>query len=125
VRGKRDDIVTTFVCYDDVDPQALDTGIVVIRSIGFKKLWAICRSCGLEVLADAHTHGDSTPQQSGTDRRNPVIAEQGHVALIVPSFAQISPLTLGNTAVYEYLGGYEWQAWQCKGAATRVRLRLW
>jgi hypothetical protein len=124
-RTLRGGTVSSFVCYDDVDPDALNTGIVVIRSQGFKKLWAICRERDLEVLADVHTHGDETPQQSSIDKRNPVIAEMGHVALIVPSFAQISPLTMGNTAVYEYLGAYEWRSWRPDLQGERVRLCLW
>jgi hypothetical protein len=114
----------SFVCYDDVDPKALDTGIVIIRSQGFKRLWSICRACGLEVLADAHTHGDETPHQSSIDRHNPVIAEPGHVALIIPSFAQIPPYGFGRTAVYEYVGGYEWRDWTAR-REERVRLAWW
>lgn len=106
-RSSGNSVVKSFVCYDDADPKALDTGIVIIRSQGFKRLWSICRTRGLEVLADAHTHGDEAPRQSSTDRDNPVIAEPGHVALIIPSFAQISPYGFGRTAVYEYLGRYE------------------
>jgi hypothetical protein len=114
----------SFVCYDDVDPKALDTGIVIIRSQGFKRLWSICRARGLEVLADAHTHGDETPRQSSTDRHNPVIAEPGHVALIIPSFAQIPPYGFGRTAVYEYVGGYEWRDWTAR-REERIRLAWW
>lgn len=117
--------VTAFVCYDDMDPQALDTGIVIIRSVGFRNLWTICRASGLEVLADAHTHGNATPRQSSTDRENPVISEAGHVALILPSFAQISPLALGETAVYEYLGDYDWRCWTQRERDKRVRLCLY
>lgn len=123
-RARDKALVECFVCYDDVDPNALDTGIVIIRSQGFKRLWAICRSRGLEVLADAHTHGDDAPRQSSTDKRNPVIAESGHLALIIPSFAQISRYGLGRTAVYEYLGSYEWRDWTST-RDQRVRLVLW
>jgi hypothetical protein len=117
-------VVQSFVCYDDVDPTALETGIVVIRSLGFKRLWAICRARGFEVLADAHTHGNDAPRQSSTDKRNPVISEPGHLALIVPSFAHISPFGFGRTAVYEYLGDYEWRDWTTR-REDRVRLALW
>jgi hypothetical protein len=117
-------VVKAFICYDDVDPNALETGIVIIQSYGFKRLWAICRERGLEVVADAHTHGDDAPRQSSTDKRNPVIAENGHIALIIPSFAHISPFGFGRTAVYEYVGGYEWRNWTTT-REDRVRLAFW
>jgi len=35
--------ITRFICYDDLDPEALDSGIVVFRGLGFVPLWEFCR----------------------------------------------------------------------------------
>jgi len=100
--------VRTYVCYDDLDPDALSTGIVTISGNGYSALWAHCRRRKLRVLADVHTHGNAHPEQSGTDEANPMIPEAGHVALILPSYAHGGSWRLQNVAVYEYKGNYHW-----------------
>lgn len=101
--------VERFVYFDDLDPRCLDAGIIVFDGAGFGPLWALCRQTGLRVVADVHTHGGRAPTlQSHLDRDNPMIARAGHIALIVPDFAQ-SPGTPAELGVYEYLGQHQWR----------------
>lgn len=126
--GRRRGSVTrvhTFLCYDDADPHALDSGIVIITSAGFQRVWDACRALGCDVVGDAHTHGDGSPRQSETDRVNPVMPIAGHVALIIPSFGMTPRWNLGRSAAYEYLGNYRWRHWSDPERASRVRLTLW
>jgi len=100
--------VVRFAYYDDFDPACLDSGIVVFDGAGFGPLWQLCRETGLDVLADLHTHGGSGPvRQSPLDRDNPMIAQPGHVALIVPNFA--TDFRMRDIGVYEYLGSHRWR----------------
>jgi proteasome lid subunit RPN8/RPN11 len=93
--------------YDDLDPHSLDTGIVVFDGVGYGPLWQQCRDEGLTVVADVHTH-PGRPGQSDSDRKNPMIAKRGHIALIVPKFAErtFMPSEIG---VYEYEGEHRWR----------------
>jgi proteasome lid subunit RPN8/RPN11 len=99
--------VRRFVYYDDLDPTCLDRGIVVFDGAGFGPLWALCRETGLEVVADVHTH-PGIARQSEADRRHPMIATPGHMALIVPDFAARVPSTL-ELGLYEYVGAHQWR----------------
>ncbi len=103
--GKR--CVRRFVYYDDLDPHCLDTGIVVFDGAGYGPLWQLCRETGLEVVADVHTH-EHRARQSNLDRTNPMIATRGHIALLVPRFAEhvFMPHELG---IYEYEGEHRWK----------------
>ena len=99
--------VLRFAYYDDFDPSCLDTGIVVFDGAGFGPLWELCRQTGLSVLADLHTHGGAGPaRQSALDKDNPMIAQPGHVALIVPNFGR--GFKMSDIGVYEYLGSHLW-----------------
>ena len=103
-RGRR---IEEFVYYDDIDPNALATGIVVIDGRKLGKLWAHCRDTGRSVIADIHVHPGGF-SQSGSDQANPIIAEVGHLALILPDCAarRTRPGAIG---VYEYLGARSWK----------------
>ncbi len=116
--------VTRFVCYDDLDPCALDAGIVVFTGSGYSALWAQCKKLGVRVLGDVHTHGDEQPQQSETDRVNPMIPEHGHMALILPLFAGTWCWRFQGVAVYEYMGNYRWRNWSGRNRLQRVTFRL-
>ena len=60
------------------------------------------------MLADLHTHGGPGPaRQSSLDRDNPMIAQPGHVALIVPNFA--IGFRMRDVCVYEYLDSHRWR----------------
>lgn len=94
------------VFYDDLDPEAYETGVCVLQGDAFAKLWAICREKNLTVVADVHTHGGKA-FQSGSDKTNPMVAREGHIAIILPDFAR-SPISLGRIGIYEYDGDHAW-----------------
>lgn len=99
--------VNEFIYYDDIDPNALSTGIVIIDGRKLGALWDYCRATGQEVVADVHVHPGGYGQ-SGSDRANPIIAEVGHKAIIIPDYARQATLP-GGIGVYEYLGSRRWR----------------
>lgn len=98
--------VTDVVFYDELDPDAYASGVCILRSDAFAKLWALCRRKKLTVVADVHTH-PSAAFQSPSDKANPMVARPGHVAIIVPNFAAW-PIRRDCLGVYEYCGHHEW-----------------
>jgi hypothetical protein len=98
--------ILDFIFYDDIDAQALSTGIVTIRETALPKLWEICRSRGYGVVADVHVHPGGYGQSS-SDRENPVMPRSGHIALILPNFARGQPRP-GSIGMYEFLGSGNW-----------------
>lgn len=100
--------VETIVYYDELDAHAYDSGIVILHAAAFTALWAICRERELEVVADVHIHPGSA-LQSHADIANPMIAQKGHLAIILPKFARapIEPATIG---LYEYRGPHRWRS---------------
>ncbi len=117
--------VTSFICYDDLDPNAYEGGAIVFHAVGHAALWEHCRKNGLRVLADVHTHPGSYIRQSPIDRRNPMIPLQGHIALIVPNFANTPWWTLGSAGVYQYLGNFKWRNHAHADGTQPVKLALW
>ncbi len=97
-----------FALYDDIDPACLDTGIVRFDGRHFGKLWSLCAEKGLRVVADVHVHPGGAGQ-SASDRAYPMIAQAGHIALILPRFAK-PPLPRRDVGLYCYLGGKRWNA---------------
>ncbi len=95
------------IYYDELDPEAYSTGVCVLYGDAFANLWAICRERGLTVVADAHTH-PGYAGQSSQDRNNPMVARSGHVAIIVPRYAQ-APIVHSELRIYEYLGEHAWK----------------
>lgn len=104
-RGSRARVID-FVLYDDLDPQALSTGIVRFDGRYFGDLWACCKARGLTVVADVHVHPEDSAQ-SDSDRQHPMICQPGHIALIIPRFAAGSQ-RLHDIGVHQYLGGKQW-----------------
>lgn len=104
--GKRK-VIEEFVYYDDVDPNALSTGIVEIDGRRLGALWAHCRSTGLSVVADVHVHPGGYGQ-SESDQANPIIAEVGHIAVILPDFVA-GGTQPGKIGVHQYLGNKRWR----------------
>ncbi|MCW3122608.1 MAG: hypothetical protein JWQ38_2100 [Flavipsychrobacter sp.] len=100
--------VKSFICYDDLDPRAFDTGIIVFESYGFTPLWQYCRENKMRVIADIHTHPGIWTGQSLLDKTNPMIVERGHIALIVPKYARRWRQSLNGVGMYEYLGDFNW-----------------
>jgi len=121
VNGKRR--VLRFVYYDDLDPNCLDSGVVVFKSPGYGPLWQLCREAGMNVVADVHTH-PTIAIQSDADRRHPMIAVQGHIALIVPYFANhiFMPCEMG---IYEYKGSHKWHNYSGKKADRIFYIGRW
>ncbi len=117
--------IATYVCYDDLDPDALKSGAVTFHAKGYAALWQVCREKALEVLADAHTHPGHWVEQSAIDRRHPMVPIVHHTALIVPCYGQASPWSLKGVGVYEYLGEFKWATHNRAGRSKRVSLRLW
>jgi hypothetical protein len=98
--------ILDFVFYDDLDPEALATGIVTIRQTALPRLWEICRARGYGIVADVHVHSFGYGQ-SASDRANPVMPRAGHIAFILPNFARHRPRA-GTIGIYEFLGGSRW-----------------
>ncbi len=99
--------IEEFVFYDDIDPNALSTGIVKIDGRRLGDLWAHCRKTGRTVVADVHVH-PGVCRQSESDRANPIMAEVDHIAIILPDFAARATYP-GGIGVYEYLGSRRWR----------------
>lgn len=98
--------ITSIVFYDEIDPAAFDTGIIEIDGGCMADLWRICRERGEVVLADVHTHPGGAGQ-SESDRLHPIIAEPGHMAMILPRFAA-DPIKFKDIGFYRYRGGFNW-----------------
>jgi hypothetical protein len=98
--------ILEFVFYDDIDPRALETGEVTIRQTALPRLWAHCRARGYGVVADIHVHPGSC-RQSPSDQANPVMPRAGHLAMILPDFAQ-GATEPGGIGLYEFLGEGRW-----------------
>ncbi len=100
--------VTGFLPYEELQADALQEDYVSLSSASFSKLWAICQEHGLSVVADIHTHRLG-PQQSHSDKTNPMVALAGHVAIIVPRFAQ-GKIQLNDIGVHVYCGNHQWRS---------------
>ena len=98
--------ILDFVFYDDIDPDALSTGIVTIRQNALPRLWEVCRERGYGVVADVHVHPRGFGQ-SESDRANPVMPRVGHIAFILPDFARNRP-SPGMIGMYEFCGSGQW-----------------
>lgn len=115
-RHGRRPVVTLVVFFDDLEPGSLD-GAVHLTTKAYSNLYEICRDARVEVLADVHTHPGSMVRQSPIDQENPLIAQRGHIALIIGDYAQ-RLTTLGDIGVYEYRGD---DGWTTRPAAVRHR----
>jgi proteasome lid subunit RPN8/RPN11 len=104
------------VLYDDLDPNCLDQGYVHFDGRYYSNLWEICALELLSVVADVHTHPYG-PGQSHSDRTHPMIAIPGHLALIVPNFAQ-GAVAAADVGVYVYRGRHRWSAYRGRRAAS-------
>ena len=102
--GRRE--VLDAIYYDQLDPDAYSSGVCVLHGSAFAKLWALCRERNLTVVADAHTHPVEA-FQSSSDKANPMVAQVGHIAIIIPNFAR-EPVLLRHLRIYEYCGEHEW-----------------
>jgi proteasome lid subunit RPN8/RPN11 len=112
--------VTQVVYLDDLDPACL-TGGIELDGRAYSKLWDICDAEQRTVIGDAHTHPGRCVRQSDIDAQNPMVAQKGHVALIIPDFAgrAVHPREVG---VHQY-DGHSWQTWTGNDAAQRLFIR--
>jgi proteasome lid subunit RPN8/RPN11 len=101
-------VIKRFVLYDDLDPESLASGYVHIRGRHFAELWRICAEAGLVVVADVHTHPFGACQ-SLSDRENPMIAVPGHLAIIIPNYAQ-GRVQFKSIGLYHYRGQHQWDS---------------
>lgn len=104
-QGRR---VTDVLYFDDLHPEVHAGGVVELPAAAFRTLWAIVRERGVQVVADVHVHPYSAGQ-SWIDRKNPLIATRGHVAIILPNFAR-PRIRRWSVGVYVYEGDHQWQA---------------
>ena len=112
--------VTHFILFDDLDPDCLDTGIIVFRGIGFVGLWQYCNAHSYKVFADVHTHPKGWTGLSEADIDHPMIHIAGHVGLIVPWFATRGQKDLTGVGVHEYLGNKQWKSWNDKSRIFQI-----
>jgi proteasome lid subunit RPN8/RPN11 len=117
--------VTDFICYDDLDPRAYESGGITFHAEGYAAFWQYCRGKDLQLLADAHTHPGSQVGQSATDQHNPMVPVVGHTALIVPNFGRTPWWSMKGVGVYEYLGSFKWRVHSSSSGGRRVVLTLW
>lgn len=108
-------VATRVVPYDDLDPDCLNEGYVRFDGRHYGRLWEICTAESLSVVADVHTHPYG-PGQSHSDKTHPMVSIPGHIALIVPNYAQ-APVAATDVGVYVYLGRHRWTSHRGRGAA--------
>lgn len=113
--------VTRVVYLDDLDPACLNGGIH-LDSRAYSKLWDLCENERLVVIGDVHTHPRTGVRQSCIDADNPMIARDGHVALIVPALAT-RPTRAREVGVHRYDGTGGWTTWTGRPAARRLYIR--
>jgi proteasome lid subunit RPN8/RPN11 len=101
--------VSDFIPYEHLQDDALNEDFVALRADSFSKLWAECDRRRMSVVADVHTHRFG-PQQSMSDRVNPMMALAGHVALIVPRFAQ-GLVNVEDLGAHVYRGAHRWTSY--------------
>jgi proteasome lid subunit RPN8/RPN11 len=101
--------VSGVIYYDDLDATALRGGLR-LGSDAYTLLWDRCERQRLRAIGDIHTHPRSIVRQSGIDQANPMIARVGHVALIVPDFAQ-ARISARDVGLHQYLGNKTWRSW--------------
>ena len=100
--------VNRVVYFDDLDPSCL-VGHIHLRPPAYSALWDLCEFTGLEVVGDVHTHPGIWVGQSVIDRRNPMVASAGHIAVIVPDYGTRA-VRANETGVHEYLGEAGWRS---------------
>lgn len=100
--------VKRFLPYEELQADALNEDYVSLSAASFSKLWDVCQKHSMSVVADVHTHRFG-PQQSRSDCANPMVALTGHIALIVPRFAQ-GVIRLEDIGIHQYEGSHKWKS---------------
>jgi proteasome lid subunit RPN8/RPN11 len=117
--------IETFVCYDDLDPNALSSGVVLFHGSGFSALWEYCAKKGLQVIADVHTHPTIDVRQSNIDKSHPMIPVPGHIGLIVPRYGRTSKCSLAGVGIHVFQGQGRWKSFSHNDPGAPVSLSLW
>jgi hypothetical protein len=99
-------MMTQFLPYEWLQADALQRDYVSLTATSFAKLWDVCRAEDVVVVADVHTHRFGVGQ-SRSDMANPMVALKGHIALIIPRFAQ-GTIRLNDVGLYVYQGNHAW-----------------
>lgn len=123
--GANDGKIVDFVCFDDLDPAALQQGVIMFHAAGWTALWRICAEKKLEVLADVHTHPTADVRQSLIDKRNPMIPVKNHLALILPRYGNTSTWTLSGVGLYVFKGSGRWESFDPGSSSAPMQLSLW
>ena len=91
--------IEEFVFYDDIDPNALRNGIVGIDGRRLGDLLLHCWRTGRRFVADIHLHPGEL-RRSDSDGASPIIAEVGHIAVMIPHSAMraVRPTLIGVNA---------------------------
>jgi proteasome lid subunit RPN8/RPN11 len=114
--------ISAFLPYDDIDPDCLQGGILFDGS-RMDEVWRICESRNCSVVADVHTHPGRSYRQSGIDMAHPMIPERGHLALIVPNYADRDYMP-GEIGIHQYRGREGWSDLSKMGR-TAFRVGRW
>ncbi|MFV1849128.1 MAG: hypothetical protein ACMZ66_00240 [Thalassospira sp.] len=107
--------IKDWVAYHVLSDQVGQADYITLESDAFVRLWQICRERDLRAVADVHTHPCGA-HQSVTDRAYPMIATPGHVALIVPDYAQ-GDIDVTDISINIYKGSHQWASYT--GTANR------
>jgi proteasome lid subunit RPN8/RPN11 len=119
-RGGDRRTVTRVVYLDDLDPSCL-TGGISFDGLAYSKLWDICDAEQKVVIGDVHTHPSQSVLQSDIDADNPMLAQEGHVALIVPDYAS-RLVGADEVGVHRY-NENGWEGWTGADAARWLFIR--
>lgn len=116
-------VVTSVIYFDDLDPDSLNGG-VAFEAVAFSRLWTRCSREGLRVIGDVHAHPGRVVRQSDIDRNNPMVAQVGHIAMIVPDLAAgvIGPNDVG---LHEYRGEDGWFSSYGRDARSLLYVGRW
>ena len=112
-------VATHFLPYEQLQHDALQADFVQLSAASFGRLWDYCDEHDLDVVADVHTHRYGAGQ-SRSDSENPMLAIAGHLALIVPHFAQ-GPVHLEEVGLYLYQGAHRWQRFRGQPVNTLIK----
>jgi len=112
---------SSFVLYDDLDPNCLNDGYVRFDGRYYGLLWGMCKRDAVSVVADVHTHPYG-PGQSQTDKTHPMVSIPGHIALIMPNYAQ-GPVSAADIGIYVYRGRHRWGTYRGRRAANVLEIQ--
>lgn len=104
------DKISKIVFYDELDPNAFKSGIIVFDGKYYSKLDKILQDFDGIVIADIHTHPIScSTQQSDSDKNHPMCRLKGHIAFIAPNYASNLLLMPKDCGAYLYEGSFQWK----------------